>query len=461
MTDTAFARSAERLSNLLGDRLATGESILALHARGASHHAGPAPEGVAFPETAEEVAEILKICVQTGCAVTPFGVGSSLEGHVVPLQRGLSLDMSRMDKILAIHPDDLDAVVQPGVTREQLNADLRDQGLMFAVDPGANATLGGMAATRASGTNAVRYGTMRETVLALQVALADGRLIRTGGRARKSSAGYDLTRLFVGSEGTLGVITEVTVRLYGRPMAVSAATVAFESVEGAAQATIAAIQYGLGVARIELLDQLQIRAANAYSDLGLPEKPHLFVEFHGTEAGVAEQAEMFGEIAADCGGGNFAWATREEDRNKLWKARHDGYWAAKALRPGAEGFVTDACVPISALAECIAATRADIDASGLIAPIVGHVGDGNFHLSILIDPNAPEELEKAKALASKINTRALEFGGTVTGEHGVGAGKRAYMQAEHGDAWAVMGDIKRTLDPNGILNPGKVVPDNR
>ncbi len=457
MSDTPFARAADALSRLLGDRLSAGASVRALHARGASHHAGPEPDAVAFPETTAEVSEILRICSDAACPVTPFAIGSSLEGHVVPLQGGLSLDLSRMDKILAVHDEDLDAVVQPGVTRKQLNAELRDRGLMFAVDPGADASLGGMAATRASGTNAVRYGTMRETVLSLEVVLADGRIVRTGHRARKSAAGYDLTRLFVGSEGTLGVITELTVRLYGRPQAISSATVAFDTVANAANATIVAIQCGLGLARIELLDALQIRGVNLHSKLGLPEQPHLFVEFHGSEAGVAEQAREFGEIAAEHGGSDYAWATREEDRNRLWQARHDAYWAAKALRPGAEAFVTDACVPISRLADCIEATTRDIAASGLVAPMVGHVGDGNFHLSIMLAPDAPDEFDRARDLAGRLAERTLEMEGTVTGEHGVGYGKRAYMAAEHGEGWAVMGEIKRTLDPKNILNPGKIV----
>lgn len=461
MSSTPFARISAALSELLGDRLSTGASVRNLHARGASHHVGPEPDAVAFPETTEEVAAIMRLCFEAGCPVTPFGVGSSLEGHVNPLEGGLSLDTSRMKKILAVHAEDLDAVVQPGVTRTELNAELRDQGLMFAVDPGADATLGGMAATRASGTNAVRYGTMRETVMALEVVLADGRIIRTGGRARKSAAGYDLTRLFVGSEGTLGVITELTVRLYGRPQAVSSATVAFDSVEGAASATMMAIQCQLGMARIELLDGLQIRAVNAYSELDLPEQPHLFVEFHGSDAGVEEQAREFGEIAAEFGGSGYAWATREEDRNKLWSARHDAYWAARALRPGAEGYVTDACVPISRLAECIEATARDLAESGLVAPLVGHVGDGNFHLSILITPGDADELERARKLAGRIAERALSMEGTVTGEHGVGYGKRGYMAAEHGGAWAVMGEIKHALDPKNILNPGKIVPEKQ
>ncbi|MBX2856045.1 MAG: FAD-binding protein [Rhodobacteraceae bacterium] len=461
MLDAPRASVIDKLRNMLGERLSTGDSVRDQHAHDQAHFDPVRPDAVAFPDGAEEVAEILKLCAGARCPIVPFGVGSSLEGHVVPTSGGVTLDMSRMNRVLAVHEADLDAVVQPGVTRKQLNEELRATGLMFTVDPGADASLGGMAATRASGTNAVRYGTMRENVLALEVALADGRLIRTGTRARKSSAGYDLTRLFVGSEGTLGVITELTLRLYGQPEAISAATCAFESVEGAVDAVILAIQSGLPVARIELLDEMQIRGMNIYNpEMNLPEKPHLFLEFHGSETGVAEQTERFGEIAADYGGSGFEWATKTEDRTRLWTARHNAYYAAKALRPGAKAFVTDVCVPISELAGCIAGTKADIAASGLLAPIVGHVGDGNFHLTILIAPDSPEEMAAAQTLAGKINDRSLAAGGTVTGEHGVGIGKRKYMVAEHGDAYAVMGDVKQTFDPLNILNPGKVVTLN-
>ena len=455
-----IADALSALRDLIGERLSTGASILDQHAHDEAHHAPARPDAVAFPETAEEIAAILRICAEHRCPVTPYGVGTSLEGHVIPVRGGVSLDTSRLNKVLTVHEADLDAVVQPGVTRKQLNADLRDTGLMFPVDPGADATLGGMASTRASGTNAVRYGTMRENVLALQVALADGRLIRTGSRARKSSAGYDLTKLFVGAEGTLGVITELTVRLYGRPEAISSATCAFESVEGAVDAVILTIQSGLPVARIELLDEVQIRGTNLYSQMSLPEKPHLFLEFHGSEAGVAEQAERFGDIAAEYGGSAFAWATREEDRNRLWAARHEAYYAAKALRPGAAGYVTDVCVPISRLAEAIAQTKEDLAASTLTAPLVGHVGDGNFHLSILIDPGDATEKAEAERLAHRLAERALAMEGTVTGEHGVGLGKMKYMTAEHGEAYALMGQLKEALDPLGVLNPGKLVARN-
>ncbi|MEL6282635.1 MAG: FAD-linked oxidase C-terminal domain-containing protein [Pseudomonadota bacterium] len=449
-----------QLSALLGDRLSTGSSILDQHASDEAHHAPVRPDAVAFPESTDEVSQVLAICSAHKCPVTAFGVGTSLEGHVIPVQGGVSLDTSRMNRVLAVNEADLDAVVQPGVTRKQLNEELRATGLMFSVDPGADATMGGMAATRASGTNAVRYGTMRENVLALEVVLADGRIIRTGSRARKSSAGYDLTKLFVGSEGTLGIITELTVRLYGQPEAVSAATCAFETIEGAVDAVILTIQSGLPVARIELLDEFQIKGMNLYSDMGLPEKPHLFLEFHGTETGVAEQAERFGEFAAEYGGSGFEWATRTEDRNRLWAARHNAYYAAKALRPGAEGYVTDVCVPISRLAEAIAETKADLAASSLSAPLVGHVGDGNFHLSILIDPSDPAERKEASRIADRVAERALAMGGTVTGEHGVGLGKKKFMRAEHGEAYTVMATLKQTLDPQGLLNPGKLIERN-
>ena len=449
------------LRDLLGERLSSGDSVRELHGRDEAWHAPRLPDAVAFPESTEEVARIVRVCAEHRCPIVPFGVGTSLEGQVIPLRGGVSVSTARMNRVLAVHEADLDAVVQPGVTRRQLNTELRATGLMFTVDPGADATLGGMASTRASGTNAVRYGTMRENVLALEVVLADGRVIRTGTRARKSSAGYDLTRLFVGAEGTLGIVTELTVRLFGQPEAMSAATCAFETIEGAVEATILAIQSGLPLARVELLDELQMRGMNLRNaEMDLPEKPHLFLEFHGSEAGVAEQAAVFGEIAAEHGGSAFDWATREEDRNRLWRARHDAYYAGKALRPGAEGFVTDCCVPISALAETIARTREAVAESGLMAPLVGHVGDGNFHLLILIRPDDTAELEAAKALSHRVNRLALELGGTVTGEHGIGFGKQRYMDEEHGEGWSVMGQIKRALDPSNLMNPGKLVaPD--
>ncbi|MEC7485020.1 MAG: FAD-linked oxidase C-terminal domain-containing protein [Pseudomonadota bacterium] len=449
------------LQTLLGDRLSTGDAVRAAHSRDEAYSAPALPDAVAFPTDVDEVAAIMKACSAAGCPVVPFGIGTSLEGHVVPLHGGVSVDLSRMDRILEVDERNLLAVVEPGVTRNQLNEALRATGLMFTVDPGANATIGGMASTRASGTNAVRYGTMRENVLALQVVLPDGQVIETGTRARKSSAGYDLTHLFVGSEGTLGIITRLTVRLFGQPESTLAATCAFADVDGAVEAVMEAMQAGLPMARIEFLDEVQMRGMNIYNtDMKLPETPHLFLEFHGSETGTAEQVEIFSAIAAEHGGGDLAWATRAEDRNRLWKARHDAYYAAKALVPGSEGYVTDCCVPISRLAEAIRRARDEIDRSGLVAPILGHVGDGNFHLIILIRPDEPTDLERAHALAETLNLMSIELGGTMTGEHGIGFGKKKYMQAEHGDAYALMGVIKRAVDPGNIMNPGKMVNIN-
>lgn len=386
---------------------------------------------------------------------------TSLEGHVIPIHGGISVDTSRMNKVLEIHESDLDAVVQPGVTRTQLNEDVRATGLMFTVDPGADATLGGMAATRASGTNTVRYGSMRENVLALEVVLPDGTIIKTGSRARKSSSGYDLTHLFVGSEGTLGIITQLTVRLFGHPDTILAATCAFDSVDDAVNTVIMAIQMGLPLARVELLDELQMKGMNIFNpDLNLPETPHLFLEFHGSDAGVKEQVELFESVGEEFSVSGFEWATKAEDRNRLWEARHNAYYAAKSLRKGCDGVVTDCCVPISALAECIARTKELVSEAGLIAPIVGHVGDGNFHLLIFFDPSDSEELVEAKALAAQVNHVALSFGGTVTGEHGVGTGKIGYMAEEHGAAYALMATLKRAVDPKNLMNPGKVVAIN-
>ena len=449
------------LQTLLGDRLSTGDTVRAEHSRDEAYSAPVLPDAVAFPADVDEVAAIMKACSAAGCPVVPFGIGTSLEGHVVPLHGGVSVDLSRMDRILEIDERNLLAVVEPGVTRNQLNEALRATGLMFTVDPGANATIGGMASTRASGTNAVRYGTMRENVLALQVVLPDGQVIETGTRARKSSAGYDLTHLFVGSEGTLGIITRLTVRLFGQPESTLAATCAFADVDGAVEAVMEAMQAGLPMARIEFLDEVQMRGMNIYNpDMKLPETPHLFLEFHGSDTGTAEQVEIFSTIAAEHGGGDLVWATRAEDRNRLWKARHDAYYAAKALAPGADGYVTDCCVPISSLAEAIRRARNEIDRSRLVAPILGHVGDGNFHLIILIRPDEPTDLERAHELAETLNLMSIELGGTMTGEHGIGFGKKKYMQAEHGDAYALMGVIKRAVDPGNIMNPGKMVNIN-
>jgi D-lactate dehydrogenase (cytochrome) len=448
------------LAPLFGDRLSRAEGSRAQHGQNEAHFAPRPPDAVIWPHTTDEVALVARTCHEHGCPIVAWGAGTSLEGHILAVQGGVSLDFTQMNQVLAVHQEDMDVVVQPGITRKQVNEYIRDTGLFFPVDPGADASIGGMAATRASGTCAVRYGTMREAVLALEVVLADGRVIRTGSRARKSSAGYDLTRLFVGSEGTLGIITELTLRLHGVPEAMSAATCAFDRLEDAVSTVIQTIQMGVPVARIELLDALTIRGFNGYSAYSLPEKPTLFLEFHGSSAGVAEQAETVGELARENGCLGFDWTTDAEARNRLWSARHSVYYAQQSLRPGSKGYVTDACVPISRLAEAILESAQDLDASPLIAPLVGHVGDGNFHLAILVEPGNAAELAEAERLGARISERALRLGGTVTGEHGVGMGKRKYMQAEHGDAWAVMGDIKRTLDPRGILNPGKMVPGN-
>ncbi len=456
LNNTALAISAIR--DLLGDRLSTGESILDIHSRDEAYSEPSLPDAVAFPETTQEVSEIVKICSQHGVPVIPFGIGTSLEGHVIPIHGGISVDTSRMNKVIEVHESDLDAVVQPGISRSQLNEELRATGLMFTVDPGADATLGGMAATRASGTNTVRYGTMRENVLALEVVLPDGTIIQTGSRARKSAAGYDLTHLFVGSEGTLGIITQLTVRLFGQPDTILAATCAFETVDDAVNTVIMAIQMGIPMARIELLDEVQMKGMNTFNpDLKFPEKPHLFLEFHGSDASVKEQVELFEGTGEEFGVSGFEWATKAEDRNRLWTARHNAYYAGKSLQKGCDALITDCCVPISALADCIAQTKELAANSGLLAPIVGHVGDGNFHLMILLDPNDPNDLVAAKALAAQVNEVALTFGGTVTGEHGVGTGKKSYMQKEHGAAYALMASLKRAVDPGNIMNPGKTV----
>ncbi len=449
--------AVEDLRKTLGARFATSEAILDHHGRNESYFPVTLPDGVAFPRSTEEVQEIVRICAAQRCPIVPWGTGTSLEGNALALSGGISLDLSAMDRILAVHPEDMDAVVQPGVTREALNTHLRDTGLFFPVDPGANASLGGMAATRASGTTAVRYGTMRENVMALEVVTADGRAIRTGSRARKSASGYDLTRLFVGSEGTLGIITELTLRLQGQPESIAAAICRFDSVRGAVDTVIQTIQMGVPIARMEFVDALTARGFNLHSDAGLPEAPHLFLEFHGSEAAVAEQSETVAALAEDNGGAGFQWSTKPEERTRLWKMRHAVHYAAMGLRPGARALVTDICVPISRLADAVEETRADIDASGLTGPILGHVGDGNFHTSLLVEPGNEDELQTALRLAGRMAERALAMGGTVTGEHGVGRGKMRYMAAEHGDGWGVMASLKRALDPDGIMNPGKVV----
>jgi D-lactate dehydrogenase (cytochrome) len=445
------------LRQLLGDRLSTSAAVCAQHGKDESYHAPHAPDAVAFARSTEEVVAIVKACSNYKTPVIAFGTGTSLEGHVAALAGGVCIDLTQMNRILRINAEDLDAVVEAGVTRKQLNEHLRDTGLFFPIDPGADASLGGMAATRASGTNAVRYGTMRENVLALTVVLADGRVIRTARRARKSAAGYDLTRLFIGSEGTLGIITDVTVRLYGIPEAISAAVCDFPTIEDAVNTVILTIQNGIPVARIELLDEAQMAAINSYSKLNHKVAPTLFFEFHGTKAGVAEQAETVKAIAGEYGGNDFRWATTPEERSKLWQARHDAYYAALALRPGSKGWATDVCVPISRLAECISETKRDLADSPIPSALVGHVGDGNFHLVFMIDPQRPDEIAEAGRLNDRMVARALAMEGTSTGEHGVGYGKMDFLVSEHGEAIDVMRAIKKALDPDNIMNPGKIV----
>jgi D-lactate dehydrogenase (cytochrome) len=412
---------------------------------------------VVFAESTEEVRDIVRVCAEHRVPVIPFGVGTSLEGHLNAPYGGISVDLSRMNRVVAVHAEDLDCVVEPGVTRKQLNTYLRDQGLFFPIDPGADASLGGMASTRASGTNAVRYGTMKDNVLNLTAVMPDGTVIKTANRAKKTAAGYDLTRLLIGSEGTLGIITELTLRLQGIPQAISAAVCSFPDVESACRTVIATVQYGIPVARIELVDELQIRACNAYSNLDLAESPSLFLEFHGTPAGVEEQAQEFGAIAEEFGGGDFRWETREEDRQKLWQARHDAYFAVRELRPGVDVFATDVCVPISRLADCVMEAKADLDRLGLLAPIVGHAGDGNFHLSVLLDTSSDAEMRAADELLHRLAERAIAMDGTCTGEHGIGQGKAKYLESELGPALDVMRTIKAAIDPLNIMNPGKIM----
>jgi D-lactate dehydrogenase (cytochrome) len=445
------------LRQRFGDRLTTNADIRERHGTDESYHAPKAPDAVVFPHTTDEVVEIVNICREHRTPIIPFGVGSSLEGHIAALEGGVSVDVGQMNKVLRVSAEDLDVTVEPGVTRKQLNEHLRGTGLFFPIDPGADASIGGMCATRASGTNAVRYGTMRDNVLSLAVVLADGTLIRTGGRARKSSAGYDLTRLFIGSEGTLGIIVEATLRLYGIPETISAAVCTYPSVDDAVNTTILTIQSGIPIARIELVDEMQMRAINKFSGLGYPERPTLFYEFHGTEAGVAEQIESVRAISDEFGGDDFQYAARPEDRTRLWQARHDSHYANMQLRAGAKAWPTDVCVPISRLAECIAETRRDIEDSGLLAPIVGHVGDGNFHVDMVLDPDDADEVVRAVALNERLVARALAMDGTCTGEHGVGYGKMDKLVDEHGPAVEVMRALKRTLDPLNLMNPGKVV----
>lgn len=447
----------DALAHIFGDRFSRAPGVRAQHGQSESHITGGLPDAVVYPRTTEEVAQIARICARNGVPMIGWGAGTSLEGHALAVKGGVTVDFTQMDQLLAVYPEDMLCVIQPGITRERLNEELRATGLFFPVDPGANASLGGMAMTRASGTTAVRYGTMRDNVLGLEVVLADGRVIRTGTSAPKSSAGYDLTALMVGSEGTLGLVTELTLRLQGQPEAVSAAVCAFPDLADAVDCVIATIQSGIPMARIEFLDEASVAACAAWAGMDLPAVPHLMVEFHGSPMGVQEQAERFGELAAEYGSSGFQWAKATEDRARLWRMRHQAYPAILASRPGAKAIVTDVCVPISRLAEAVAETRDDIAAGSVPGPILGHVGDGNFHAILLIDPDSPEERAEAKALAARMAERALRLGGTITGEHGVGHGKLAHMEAEHGAAWDVMGQIKRALDPANLMNPGKVV----
>ncbi len=447
------------LSKLLGDRITRSKSELETHGASESYFPLTLPDAVAYPENTQEVSALVTICAAHSVPVIGWGAGTSLEGQAQAFQGGICVDFSRMNRILEVSQGDMDARVQPGLTREVLNEELRATGLFFPVDPGANASIGGMASTRASGTTAVRYGTMRDNVLGLEVVLADGRVIRTGTRARKSSAGYDLTGLFVGAEGTLGLITELTLRLHGQPEAVTSAVCAFDTIGDAVRAVTDAIQMGIPMARVEFVDAATVQVFNEYAGAGMPEAPHLLLEFHGSPTSVAEDAESFGEIVADHQGHGFQWASSAEERKALWTLRHHAYWAILQTRPGTRAVVTDICVPISRLAEAVEATQADLDAQGIRGPILGHVGDGNFHAILLFDPDDTEELARVKAAADRLVDRALSMGGTATGEHGIGTGKKVFMAREHGDAWGVMGDIKRSLDPHNLMNPGKMVPD--
>ena len=454
------AKTLEALSQLLPGRLSTSKSDRNLHGRSESYFDLMPPDAVAYVETTQEVQNLLKICSQFECPVIGWGTGTSLEGHTSAPRGGISVDFSRMNKLLQLNAEDMDVLVQPGLTREALNIELRASGLFFPVDPGANASLGGMAATRASGTTTVRYGGMRENVKALEVVLADGQVIQTGNRARKSSAGYDLTSLLVGSEGTLGLITKLTLQLHPQPEAISAGIVAFDSMEQAVNAVIATIQMGLPMARIEFVDGATAQAFNDYAGADMRIQPHLLFELHGSDASVAENAELFCDICQEYGGAGFQWSALPEERNKLWTMRHNGYYAVLASRPGARAIVTDICVPISALAQAVEETHADIARSAISGPILGHMGDGNFHAILLIDPNNASEYRAAMQISDRMAERALALGGTCTGEHGIGMGKLKFMEQEHGLAWEVMRGLKRQMDPLNILNPGKLLRQN-
>lgn len=454
--EEGIATVVAMLKERFGEKFQTGQSFREQHAHTTTYIPAQLPDGVVFVESTEDVQAVVKLCAAHKVPMVAFGVGTSLEGQVNAAYGGISIDFSRMDKVLEVNAEDLDCTVQPGVTREALNTYLRDTGLFFPIDPGANATLGGMASTRASGTNAVRYGTIKDNVLALTVVTASGEEIRTAHRARKSSAGYDLTRLFVGSEGTLGIITSITLRLQGIPESIGGGICTFPDVKSACDAVIMTIQMGIPVARIELLDDMQVRACNAYSSLSLPEKPTLFLEFHGNEQTVALQTEQFAEIATEFGADGIRFTSDPQERAQLWKARHNAYWAGRALAPQLNGLSTDVCVPISRLADCLEATQADIAETGLLAPIVGHVGDGNFHVLILFDDKDEADVEKVEAFLARLNERALSMDGTCTGEHGVGQGKMSYLDAELGGALDLMRQIKRGLDPDNLFNPGKI-----
>lgn len=456
---SAVASAIEALAARFGNHLITSQAVRDQHAHTTTWLPPQPPDAVVLAQNTADIQDVVRICAERRVPVIAFGTGTSLEGQVNAPAGGVCIDLREMNRILAVHSDDLDCVIEPGVTRKALNEHLRDQGLFFPIDPGADASIGGMASTRASGTNAVRYGTMRDNILALKVVRADGEIITTGTRAKKSSAGYDLTHLFVGAEGTLGIISELTIKLRGIPQSIAAASCSFASVEGACNATILAIQTGIPLARIELLNAAQVAACNAYSKLSLPETPLLLLEFHGTEADVAEQSRMFAEIAKECGGGAFEWTTRQEDRTRLWQARHDAYWAVRGLRPGAQAVATDVCVPISRLAECVVETEKDLETVGLLSPIVGHVGDGNFHCSMLVDVDDSDEMRRADAFLHRLVERAQAMGGTCTGEHGVGQGKQKYLETELGpEAVQAMRALKAALDPNNIFNPGKILP---
>ncbi len=444
------------LEQRFGDRFERGQAVLGQHGASESHFAPVLPDAVVFAQSTDEVVALVTLCSAADVPIVPFGAGTSIEGNALPIHGGISLDMSRMDKVVAVHAEDFDCIVQPGVRREELNVHLRDQGLFFPIDPGANATIGGMASTRASGTNAVRYGTMKDAVLSLEVVTPQGKVIRTARRARKSAAGYDLTRLYVGSEGTLGIITEVTLRLHPVPDTISAAVCSFDTLPGAVDTVVQAIQCAVPLARVEILDKKQMAAVNRWSKLDYPEAPTLFFEFHGSAANVAEQVETVKMLAEANGGSDFAWSNLPEERSKLWRARHEAYYAAVNMRAGAIGWATDVCVPMSRLAECIGETYADLEASKIPSTILGHVGDGNFHVVFSIDPNAPEEMKEVEAINARLVERALAMDGTCTGEHGIGIGKQDWLVAELGEAVGQMKLIKRAFDPQNLFNPGKI-----